>query len=328
MAYSNALMREVKTLLKRFPEVLIVTKNDKGDPFPITDKEELNSKGNSYRVLTKYTQDDFYNTREKIINFANEYNEYPDEYEGKRDNGIFNSGNEKFEIIMNNNGDLIRRERALVTIGMGSAFNPRLGNNSFLLDDLATPVLFDCGSTVFKTLLESDLILSGLGVAITHLHTDHIGSLGTLLEYSFFNNRVTTPLYVPRGIAKDLITILNLTGVPAAAYYVIPMDENTPLKLSEKLSIAPFRVHHLPKELGFKCYGFQIFYKDKAIIYSGDWKYIPKWLQREINDLVYDELYLDVSMKETNPVHLTLSEMANKLSPEALKNVILMHSDE
>lgn len=91
-------------------------------------------------------------------------------------------------------------------IGVGGAFSYELGNASVLVwDDLFdSAVLFDCGHTIFSDLRKKEVkenreIISKIdSVFISHLHDDHYGSLGTLLEYRFWalgkKTKVTAPV--------------------------------------------------------------------------------------------------------------------------------------
>lgn len=91
-------------------------------------------------------------------------------------------------------------------IGVGGAFSYELGNSSVLVwdDAFSSATLFDCGYTVFSDLRNKEArekreIISKIdSVFISHLHDDHYGSLGTLLEYRFWalgkKTRVTAPI--------------------------------------------------------------------------------------------------------------------------------------
>jgi len=71
-------------------------------------------------------------------------------------------------------------------ISTGSAFNAALGNNSAYYKAGKSLVLFDCGGSVFGTMVRGGL-LSGVAdimVVITHTHPDHVGSLGDLILYN------------------------------------------------------------------------------------------------------------------------------------------------
>ncbi len=89
-------------------------------------------------------------------------------------------------------------------VGVGCAFAADLGNASVLVwDDFwRSAVLFDCGYNVFPDLRKKELkekrdIISKIdSVFVSHLHDDHCGSLGTLLEYRFWalnkNTKITS----------------------------------------------------------------------------------------------------------------------------------------
>lgn len=76
-------------------------------------------------------------------------------------------------------------------LGTGSAFNTKLGNTSAYLlnNDKSAMLLFDCGETVFsklKPILEKNKNISEFTICITHSHSDHMGSLPTLLYYLYY----------------------------------------------------------------------------------------------------------------------------------------------
>lgn len=81
--------------------------------------------------------------------------------------------------------------KQLKFLGTGSAFNTKLGNTSAYLmnNDKSAILLFDCGETVFsklKPILEKNKNISEFTICITHSHSDHIGSLPTLLYYLYY----------------------------------------------------------------------------------------------------------------------------------------------
>lgn len=72
-------------------------------------------------------------------------------------------------------------------LGRGSAFNPKEGNNSayFISDNQL--FLIDCGENIFGKILENKLLdnIETINLMITHTHSDHVGSLGSLVNYAF-----------------------------------------------------------------------------------------------------------------------------------------------
>ena len=72
-------------------------------------------------------------------------------------------------------------------LGRGSAFNVKEGNTSAYFIEEDQLFLIDCGEDVFAKLKQKSL-LGGVRVVnlmITHTHSDHIGSLGSLVLYLY-----------------------------------------------------------------------------------------------------------------------------------------------
>ena len=70
-------------------------------------------------------------------------------------------------------------------LGRGSAFNVKEGNTSAYYKKDNILLLIDCGTTVFKSILDQHLLdnVKEVNVLITHLHDDHVGSLSSLIRY-------------------------------------------------------------------------------------------------------------------------------------------------
>lgn len=94
------------------------------------------------------------------------------------------------------------------TLGVGGAFSPEIGNTSFLIwnDDETSAILMDCGYIIYPTikLIEK---LTGRSITdkidrvfISHLHADHAGSIGTLLQDRFHVLHKTT---MTSGVALE-----------------------------------------------------------------------------------------------------------------------------
>ena len=98
---------------------------------------------------------------------------------------------------MNKKGTIMK----IQALGVGGAFSPQLGNSSFIIwnDKKTDGTLVDCGSSVFAILESNQLIDKINTVFITHLHSDHAGSLDTFLQYRrFVSKKKTRVLELPR----------------------------------------------------------------------------------------------------------------------------------
>ena len=81
-------------------------------------------------------------------------------------------------------------------LGIGSAWNINEDNTSAYIKKDDKMILIDCGESIARKIIAND-ILSGikeLYILISHTHSDHVGSLGTLLFYSKYNKQV--PLHL------------------------------------------------------------------------------------------------------------------------------------
>ena len=96
-------------------------------------------------------------------------------------------------------------------LGRGAAFNPKEGNTSayFTIDNQL--FLIDCGESVFAKLMELDLLnnMKKINLMITHTHSDHIGSLGSLVMYAYYQLRISLNIILPEK-ARYLDSIKNL----------------------------------------------------------------------------------------------------------------------
>src|SRR5690606_28212763 len=110
----------------------------------------------------------------------------------------------------------------------GSAFNTSLGNNSSFIKQDDVLFLIDCGSSTFAKIVESSLLegINEVKVLITHTHPDHVGSLGDLAFYTYYNispmfkiklsvyahvNHSIDKLLFGMGITKDVYTLIEFS---------------------------------------------------------------------------------------------------------------------
>lgn len=146
-------------------------------------------------------------------------------------------------------------------LGTGGAFDVEEKNSSFLINFYSTNFLVDCGESVFKTLKEQNLIDEISIVCLSHLHSDHSGSLSTLIYYNFFILKKITKILTTPQIARDLKFLLTLIGHEDNQYEIITKDPH----------VTPWRTygHHMAN---YETCGF-IFHEHAGankLIISGD----------------------------------------------------------
>lgn len=85
-------------------------------------------------------------------------------------------------------------------LGRGAAFNVTEGNTAACVKNGGELLLLDCGETVFYQLMKQHLLdgVKRLTVAVSHLHSDHCGSLGSLGHYCRYALGIRMTLLVPR----------------------------------------------------------------------------------------------------------------------------------
>lgn len=331
MEFERKTMAEVKALLKVHKTAYVIMENN--DKIYVSpSKLLLNNNESNMKLVETFNADDFYSKKEQMLNYMNTYGDYHKDYNGERNPALvekmmvtWKDGAPSIEVTYDDYGNIVERRTSLTPIGNGSKTTLELGDTSWMLEDDGNPLLVDCGSTVFSKLIEKDLLHPNLKVIITHLHAGNVGSLGSLIEYYHYVRNEQITIYVSSFIANELKQLLWLQGIKDKMYELVGIETN--LEIFAGCEIAPFETKHVFLE-HFKTFGWKINYNGKRIIYSGDWREIPEEILDEINNLTYDEMYLDVSMEEINPTHLTLSKLASKLNLEALSRVTIIHKDK
>lgn len=150
-------------------------------------------------------------------------------------------------------------------LGRGSAFNTDEGNTSayYLKDDVL--LLIDCGTDVFKKVKDKGLLdaCNTIYVAITHLHSDHAGSLSSVIEYCYYKFNKTVTIIFPSK--KDIIDKLKSDGVDPELYNI-----HTSSLISDKLGLSLRAVKTVHVD-NLKCYSYTILFSNGTYVYySGD----------------------------------------------------------
>lgn len=208
----------------------------------------------------------------------------------------------------------------LIFNGKGSAFYPIYGNTSayFIYKDAL--YVIDCGESVFEKLyktIDFDNI-NHVYALITHLHADHVGSLGTLISYCYcVKNKIVTIIHPE----KTILEMLKLGGVPQEGYvYLSDMPEN-----KYNLKVRPVEVVHA-KDM--KCYGYVLTDAVESIYYSGDSSDIPEEILRDFLAGNIQRIYQDTSTHDSpNPSHCYYGKLEEKIPKELRSRVYCMHLD-
>lgn len=208
-------------------------------------------------------------------------------------------------------------------LGRGSAFNTKEGNTSayFIRDN--TLFLIDCGESIFKKIKEKEIInddIKNVFVLITHFHSDHVGSLSSLIMYCYYCKNIKCSVYYP-----DMISIgrlLNSQGCFGIYDYINIEDKSIWNKY--EFQIISKAIPHV-REINSYCY--KILDDDISIMYTGDTCECDNFPLYDTT-INYDRIYHDCCLVDyEGNVHTSLKRLC-KLYPEEYRSKVwCMHFD-
>lgn len=219
-------------------------------------------------------------------------------------------------------------------LGTGGAFNVKRGNNSAYFIFQKELFLFDCGEDVFQKLIKKQLFqdIVRVNIFITHLHSDHVGSLGTTIAYLYFNvfhqEMSNICIYFP---SEQIAQLLDMQGISRDWYnlFINRWDELfiPGIRKQPEYSFVD-TVHVKEIEDTFPCFGIEFILENQfAFYYSGDTCEYPEKLK---NLSFYDFVYLEVTMNQEADVHLFYEQLlqeTKQFSKEEKAKIYLMHLD-
>lgn len=214
-------------------------------------------------------------------------------------------------------------------LGRGSAFNIREGNTSAYFYSNGELFLIDCGESVFPKLISNYLLdnIKAVNIIITHTHSDHVGSLGSLILYCFYNLNVKVNIILPceHKYLDDLKDLLRIFGCSSKMYKFIYENELTG-KYDLFDSIKFMTTKH---SKGMVCYGILFDTKTGILYYSGDTKEISN-IKKIIKDYeIIDKVYIDTSSidSEDNP-HVYIGTLDEEIPPYLRDKFYCMHIND
>lgn len=199
-------------------------------------------------------------------------------------------------------------------LGIGGAFVSELKNCAAFYKDKNSLILIDCGENIYDEITKNSLLedVSKLIIIITHFHTDHVGSLGTLLFYCDKLGILDVNIIYPNK--ESLSNLLILFGVQKCSYKIFSPSE------FEFLNIREFKQEHSFME----AYGYLIELSGKNIYYSGDTKIVPNEIVNMFFQGRIDYFYEDIR-KDKNDYHISISELNEIIPFNKRKNIYCMH---
>lgn len=205
-------------------------------------------------------------------------------------------------------------------LGNGSAFYPLYGNTCAYFVNEKELYLIDCGETAFSVLCRQvDLDkIEKVYVIITHLHADHVGSLGTLISYFYCLHGIRIRVIHPE---KSITRLLELEGIGGDDYvYLDRLPEN-----SADLKAEPIEVRHVTN---MKCFGYLLQKGDTCIYYSGDSAELPETVRESFLAGKIEAIYQDTSTHDSSHSnHCYYGKLEKAIPAEKRGQVFCMHLD-
>ena len=182
-----------------------------------------------------------------------------------------------------------------------------LGNNLFL---------FDCGEDVAAKLIKNGKLTKDTEVYlfITHTHSDHIGSLGTLQQYLYWvcGKKLNIVYDVNLEYMKEVKGLLRNFGLLPDTYNMI-LERELDYKFDSFEQIRYIESNH--GDIPLTSSSIIIKTKNGNILYTGDiadTKVIRYFMA--ISEGMIDKMYIDTSYTKS-PVHLSIEELNNIYIP-------------
>lgn len=210
-------------------------------------------------------------------------------------------------------------------IGGGGAFSIKRVNNSayYKYDDKI--ILFDCGETVFHQILVLNILVNvkHIDIIITHFHSDHVGSLGSLVFYCRYKNISVNIIFPNKDLSHNL---LETFGIQKDLYNLKYPEEITAYYIKEYAQVhgdvlANGEIFPMPS------YGYQVKIDDFSFFYSGDTSIIHDIIIKKFESHEIEFLYQEVT-NDGYKAHVSLELLKQKIKSEDRNRVMCMHLND
>lgn len=214
-------------------------------------------------------------------------------------------------------------------LGRGASFNPKEGNNSAYFVENKELFLIDCGESTFQSLIKSGLLdeIEVINLMITHTHSDHVGSLGSLTMYTFYNLNKPLNIILPNN-TKYICSIEQLLKIFGCNKNMYKFIEESAFdgKIKTFQSIRYVETKHCAD---LACYGLVFNMKNGIVYYSGDTNETSTLKKLLSSSKQIDKLYIETtSVNFSGNPHLYIELLEEVISEDLKNKVYCMHIND
>jgi len=147
-------------------------------------------------------------------------------------------------------------------LGTGGAFDFEKGNAAAIVNVAGKNILIDCGFSTLSTLVEKDVAKDIDYILLTHLHSDHVGSLPALLPYCQhrLDKEVPSIITTTQKFEEEMFSFLTATYENERASFV-------PISDFPEIGYIETTGQH---KLGMTSFAYYFTEDDQLIYFSGD----------------------------------------------------------
>ena len=211
-------------------------------------------------------------------------------------------------------------------LGIGGSDNQIQGNTSAFFVENRCLFLIDCGENIFERILKVNLLenIDKIYLFITHTHSDHVGSIGSLLFHCYFAKNIELNIVVPSNTYhyNDIKDLIRIYGARNEWYKIIdPKELENKFKSFNKIEYMETQ-HVIP----IHSYGILFDTNNGIVYYSGDTKEINNIKNIIKSNRKIDKIYIDCTTTNIEePVHYYIGKANEEIDYSIRNKFYCMH---
>jgi len=214
----------------------------------------------------------------------------------------------------------------LTFTGRGAAFNVKEGNTNAYFIEKDKLFLIDCGETMFETLMKKGVFngIKEVYTLVSHTHSDHCGSLGSVGLYCQFVIGTKLKIIAPHNneYVNDLKKLMKIFGNTDNAFEIIYEEDVDGIFESFDTVRYELTLH----DYMLTCYSFVFETKEGGIFYSADTRIVDNMLNFVNTHEKIDKIFMEVTdLKGNNDIHLNIDDLNNAITDEIKDKIYMMH---